>query len=584
MKQKNPQIECVDDLLVALAEVEGSANEKIAGISADTFLCVERHGAVVAMYGGEDLRSVPASDSNAKSAFATLSKAINDKARSILASSGDELADFIEETVSSERPERRFDRSEGRPAFKRSGFKKPFKKNKADEEIGIITLRDAMLRSINTANERGGKLNMDVLFNVKFLDGHVVLTEGDELLLDQAVHCDVDSLLTKEVFYGPLSKLRSRLWIEFDARKPDDGKGHMSGRRNDRREIRPVQNVSERSEVKPVEAPKPQKRSFDDLLAEAVKKANEELAKYSQDLLTVTTDSVAVYVSAGKIPVVSQPRVSEDYEAAVKAMSEKMSSFVNSAHGAFDRRQKNTERVSQMECDTAFDRAMVERFNSLSKPEEPKAEELKPEEPKAEEPKPEEPEAEVSDEDFGFGDEDGGSLFTIGDVLGSAANKAEKPKPEEPKAVEPEVENEDGDWKYGPNPDVAKEIVSSVKNQVKRFNSSLGIKFFSVSKFLGDESIKMSFRGFSRGVVVSFGGEPCYITMFPLVNNNKAVKDTITYIETALKELGEKRMEYLVSVRNEIDRSNRLRELASKRDEIEAQKAELEKELKAMAM
>lgn len=132
-------------------------------------------------------------------------------------------------------------------------------------------------------------------------------------------------------------------------------------------------------------------------------------------------------------------------------------------------------------------------------------------------------------------------------------------------------------WKLGPNPEAASTIVEATKKAVRAFNASIRHKFDEVSGLLGLDTMKMSVRGFTRGLVVAFGAETCFVTSFPLVANNSTTEETSAYVGATIASIGESRVKYYASIEEEISRHGKIRAIAEK-------KAALERELAEMAM
>lgn len=131
-------------------------------------------------------------------------------------------------------------------------------------------------------------------------------------------------------------------------------------------------------------------------------------------------------------------------------------------------------------------------------------------------------------------------------------------------------------WKYGPCAESSEEIVSAAKNAAKAFNTSIRHKFEELDEEVVG-GIRMKVSGYTRGVVVSFGDEACFVTNFPLVGNNATVTETAAYVGTTVKAIGDSRIEFYEKVCAETSRKNKLKELAERKDALMA-------EITAMAM
>lgn len=146
------------------------------------------------------------------------------------------------------------------------------------------------------------------------------------------------------------------------------------------------------------------------------------------------------------------------------------------------------------------------------------------------------------------------------------------------KQANPAMEVEEDElWKLGPNAEAAATIVEAAKKSIRAFNASLRFRFDEVSALIGPDAMKLSLKGFTRGIVVSFGTEPCFISMFPLVTNNAEVEETAMYVGATIEAMGKTRMEYYERVSKECGRQAQMRELAAKKDALEG-------EIAAMAM
>lgn len=132
-------------------------------------------------------------------------------------------------------------------------------------------------------------------------------------------------------------------------------------------------------------------------------------------------------------------------------------------------------------------------------------------------------------------------------------------------------------WRLGPNADAASALVEAAKKAVKAFNASLRFRFEGVEGVMSKDDMKMSFKGLTRGIIVAFGNEPCFVSMFPLVGNNASVGETAAYVEATIASIGESRMRFYAGVEAELARQEKFRDLAARRDTLEA-------EISAMAM
>ena len=523
-------IEEVGDLVDCLDEEAASANKKLAenGVSERIAVSLDGGRMFVKVDEKEEF-STPVDDKTARSSYNPASSAIKRAMKNLISAARLSEVAPVEQTDDSSSGGalgRAFDEAFGKP-FDRTFEKRGFKKPRGEGYTGGKTFREEMMWTINHINERAGQDGVKMLFTSEIGNGHCVVKGDGEVIIDVLADFDVDSVMTNEVFFGPLRAIKKRIWRLFDDINPM--KKHDA--RHVRREYATAPRINERKDgdktneaKKPVEPPK---RPFNERLSEIVCKANEELSKINVEQLVVSSDSVGVYVCSGRIPVVSEPVGIKDDDSMVKSMNDKIWDFVHSARGAFERRQNDSERIGVLEYDTACDKAMYEKYNA----------------------KP----AEVQSE-------------------GGAEEKSEG------------ASDDSGDWKYFHDPDVAASIVRAVKRAIKPFNRTAGVRFYGLSTKIGEDAITMSIRGFSRGVVVMIGGEPCYITSFPLVGNNKTAEETIAYMEGAIKDLCEKRMAHLEAIKSEFERFDRLHELSNRREALRKESETLDNALKAMAM
>ncbi len=133
-------------------------------------------------------------------------------------------------------------------------------------------------------------------------------------------------------------------------------------------------------------------------------------------------------------------------------------------------------------------------------------------------------------------------------------------------------------WALGPNPEMASAIVKAVNDAVGAFNRSLLMMFGEVADLLGGkEEMRLTAKGFTRGIVVSVGKSPCFITMFPLMGNNKTTEESVAFVTAKIAAIGESRTKFYQAVAAEHARQEKLRSISEKR-------AALDEELKSMAM
>ena len=253
--------------------------------------------------------------------------------------------------------------------------------------------------------------------------------------------------------------------------------------------------------------------SFADRVSEVVASANEKLKELGEAPIEITSDSVGMYLAEGSLPICSIPKGVGDANVALEKVRASVQEFVRGVIGVVDRRRSNVQRSKDLEAESSWSIAMIKKANPSID-----------------------------------GSEDWELAIKNGEV-----------------------------WKFGPNPDAASAIVDAAKRARNAFNSKLRFKFEKVEEAIGEGRKRMTVSGFMRGIVVSFGDDPCFISTFPLVGNNATVEETVAYVESTVSAIGESRVQMYERVCAEMERKNKLREIAAKRDALEA-------ELRTMAM
>ena len=253
--------------------------------------------------------------------------------------------------------------------------------------------------------------------------------------------------------------------------------------------------------------------SFADRVSEVVASANEKLKELGEAPIEITSDSVGVYLTEGSLPICSIPKGVGDANVALEKVRASVQEFVRGVIGVVDRRRNNVQRAKDLEAESSWSIAMIKKANPSID-----------------------------------GSKDWELAIKNGEV-----------------------------WKFGPNPDAASAIVDAAKRARNAFNSKIRFQFEKVEEAIGEGRKRMTVSGFMRGIVVSFGDDPCFISTFPLVGNNATVEETVAYVESTVSAIGESRIQMYERVCAEMERNGRLREIAAKRDA-------LEEELKAMAM
>lgn len=447
-KSKRVNIECVDDLIDALVDIEDNVNEKLADLGVKSSVRVEQGVDLVNIkIDDKTVFSMNVTDASASSAFGALKSAIDRAKKSLMPR--EEAAKVVVDELPA---------PSARPA-----------KNDMTEE----NFRAELDKLAEMANERlvdhlGAEKIADVVINFTFDGMDTIVRSGDAELVTLHGHA-----------YGAVKKAKSIVWP-----KVDELKSGKSG------------------SVKPGNAKAVRGGSFSERLDEIVKSANQKLADLGEEPISVTTDSVGVYVSAGKAPLCSIPKGVGSAEEALEKVKAKIWDFVDSVRGVVDRRKHNAQRAQELEADSAWDMAVLAKAN-----------------------------------------------------------------PEMPK---------DELWKLGPNAEAATTIVEAAKRAVKAFNASIRFKFDEIDEIVGGpDGRKMSLKGFTRGIVVSFGAEACFISMFPLVANNATVDEAAAYAEATISSIGESRVKDLTRIAAEHERQEKLRAIAAKKDALDSEIASM---------
>jgi hypothetical protein len=259
---------------------------------------------------------------------------------------------------------------------------------------------------------------------------------------------------------------------------------------------------------------------FSDRLKDEVDAANKKLSEIGEANLAVETDSAGFYLLHGKIPVFSVAKGVGSADEALDRARARIWEYVNGVRGVVDRRKNNEKRASEVEADSSWSVEILKKAN---------------------------PSIEDSE----------------------AWNVAVK----------------DGEvWKFGPNPDAAAVIVEAAKKAKNAFNAQIRFKFDSIEDCIGDGNKRMKVSGYMRGVVVSFGNDPCFISTFPVVGNNSTVEEAAAYVERTLSAIGESRIKFYESICAEMSRQKKLRDMAAKRDSINKEMESINKEIESMAM
>lgn len=455
-KSKRINIECVEDLVDALIDIEEAANDKLADLGVKSSVKVEEGVDLINVkIDDQVVFSMKVTDANSSAAFGPLKNAIERAKKSIM--------------PKAEEPEVLTDALPDKP-------KKAFKKMDVDEFNSQLesVVEKANVRLVEIRN--GGKID-DVAVCFVFDGGRCIVRSGDREIADVLVPDDV---------FGAFKRCREAIWQSVDDAK-------LSNAGLDERHERPRKEMAGEGSG----------HTFSERLDSLLAEANAKLAEMGETALAVTKDSVGVYVAAGNIPLCSLPKGVGDASMAIKKISEKVWSFVDSTRGAVERRKHNAERASELENDSGWDMAMIERANPSIDRSEP--------------------------------------------------------------------------WKLGPNPEAAMEIVEAAKKAVKAFNASLRFKFEEVSELIGQDAMRLSVKGFTRGLAVLCGPDTCLVTNFPLVANNATTEETATFVGTSVASIGESRMAFYTRISEEHARQKKMRELAAKKDALES-------EIAAMAM
>ena len=444
-KSRRVQIDCVSDLIDALVDIEEAVNGKLFDLGVISSVKVEEGvGLVNIKIDDKVVFSMGVTDSSASSAFGALKSAI-ERAKKSLIPHEDEAKVVLDDLPA---------KSDGQ-----------FRNSMTEEKF-----RSELEKLAEMANERlvehlGAEKISDVVINFMFDGDDTIVRSGETELFTLHGHA-----------FGAVKKAKSIVWPKVD-------------------ELKYGKTVN--SNAKSAKC-----GSFSERLDEIVKSANEKLAEIGEDPITVTSDSVGVYLAEGTIPLCSIPKGVGSADDALDKVKARIWKFVDEVRGVVDRRKHNVQRAKELEADSAWDMAILERVN-------------------------------------------------------------------------PEIDKSEM-WKFGPNAEAAATIVESAKKAVRSFNASLRFKFESLDAFFGSENDKtdarrMSLKGFTRGIVVSFGETPFFVSMFPLVENNASVEETAVYVGTTITSIGESRMKFYARISEELARRQKLNELAAKKDALEAE-------------
>lgn len=444
-KSKRVNIECVDDLIDALVDIEDNVNEKLYDLGVKQAVKVEQGVGLVNIKIDEKVMfSMNVTDASASSAFGALKSAIDRAKKSLMPR--EEAAKVVVDELPA-------------PA------ERPAKNDMTEEKFRAELDKLAEIANERLVEHLGAEKISDVVINFTFDGTDTIVRSGDTELVTLHGHA-----------FGAVKKAKSVVWPKVDELK--------SGKTRNAKSVRGG--------------------SFSERLDEIVKSANEKLSEIGEEPISVTTDSVGVYLAEGKIPICSIPKGVGSADEAREKVKARIWEFVDAVRGVVDRRKHDVQRAKELEADSAWDMAILEKANP-------------------------------------------------------GIDKSEL-------------------WKLGPNADAASAIVEAAKKSVKSFNASLRFKFDGLDEILGEnEERKMSVRGFTRGIVVSFGEDPCFISMFPLVGNNSSVDETAAFVGSHIASIGESRMKYYAGLVEEHNRQNKMRELAAKKDALES-------EIAAMAM
>lgn len=121
----------------------------------------------------------------------------------------------------------------------------------------------------------------------------------------------------------------------------------------------------------------------------------------------------------------------------------------------------------------------------------------------------------------------------------------------------------------GVNAEAAEAVLNAAKKGVKEANKRLTLTYGKAVEVVGNgdwRNTKLKVKGFSGGLVVLAGDKPCLITHYPKIVNNKTVENMILHMVSDIKSLGDSRRRYLERVMQDMERENRLHEIAQKLD------------------
>ena len=80
----------------------------------------------------------------------------------------------------------------------------------------------------------------------------------------------------------------------------------------------------------------------------------------------------------------------------------------------------------------------------------------------------------------------------------------------------------------------------------------------------------LTIKGFVGGIAVLAGGKPCLVTRFPKISTPESMDRMVRFIREDITALSESRRSYFVALNREVEREERLHEIAQKLDDAEA--------------
>lgn len=124
----------------------------------------------------------------------------------------------------------------------------------------------------------------------------------------------------------------------------------------------------------------------------------------------------------------------------------------------------------------------------------------------------------------------------------------------------------------GVDVDVVKAIRSAADKAVRKANLGLGLMYGSVVDALGGlDAVRMRVKATCDGIIVSADKKPCLVSRYPKVCNAQTLEHTVKFITDDIAALNANRRRYFASLREKMDREERLHELSDRIDSLNAE-------------